>query len=75
MARQFQKGLEKAWYHYQDIYDRHMALLKRIGEGDINGVYQDYAEDIKYAMEEWSTPQERFEAGNYEDFDLGLDDD
>jgi hypothetical protein len=32
MAKKFAKGLDKAWYQYQDLYDRHMTLLRDLGE-------------------------------------------
>jgi hypothetical protein len=74
MAKRFEDGLEKAWYQYQDLYDRHMALLRALGESiNLETLQKAYQSQIDYALNEWSTPQERFETGGYEDFDLGLD--
>jgi len=75
MARKFAKGLDKAWFQYQDLYDRHMVLLRDIGETeDLEKLKKQYAELIDFALNDWSTPQERFEMGGYVDFDLGLTD-
>ncbi len=71
--RKFPKGVERAWYHYQDLYDRHMALLRDIGGAqDIEDIQSKYDSQILHALNEWSTPQERFEMGGYDDFDLGM---
>ena len=76
MAKQFAPGLDKAWFQYQDLYDSHMALLRHIGESvNLEDLKTKYSDIIDYALNEWSTPSERFETGGYDDFDLGLDDD
>jgi len=73
MAKKFEDGLEKAWYQYQDLYDRHMALLRALGESvSLEALQESYQPQTDYALNEWSTPQERFEMGGYDDFDLGL---
>lgn len=74
MAKKFPKQLRKAWMQYQDLHDRYMRLLRRLGEGDVNGIYQDYEEQIEYAMEDWVSPEERFEAGGMDELELDLDD-
>lgn len=66
MPKKFPKELEKAWTQYQDMRDRYMRLLRRMGEGDIEGVYKDYQSHIEYAMNEWTPPEERFEMGEYD---------
>jgi len=74
MAKKFADGLEKAWFQYQDLYDRHMGLLRAIGEeSDLGSLQEKFEAQIEYALNSWSTPQERFETGGYNDFDLGLD--
>ncbi len=72
--KKFPKQLRKAWLQYQDLYDRHMRLLRQVGDGDINGVYSDYESEIQYAQESWQSPEERFDTGEFSDLDLGLDD-
>ena len=73
MTKRFEEGLEKAWFQYQDLYDRHRALLRAIGESDDLGSLQEtFESQVDYALNSWSTPQERFEQGGYDDFDLGL---
>jgi hypothetical protein len=76
MPKKFAKGLDKAWFQYQDLYDRYMALLREIGEAtNLEDIQSKYEAQIEDALNEWSTPQERFEMGGYDDFDLGLDED
>ena len=67
MAKKFAKGLSKAWNQYQDLYDRHMRLLKRLGQGDVQEIYADYEEQIAFALNEWVPPEERFELGEMDD--------
>ena len=75
MTKKFAPGLDQAWFQYQDLYDRYMSLLRDVGEAASLDDLQTYYEDkIDYAMNDWSTAQERFETGGYNDFDLGLDD-
>lgn len=66
MPKKFPKGLETAWIQYQDLRDRYMRLLRRLGEGDVEGIYKDYEESIKYALEEWAPPEDRFDMGEYD---------
>lgn len=76
MSKKLNKDIQKAWFQYQDLFDRHMALLRAIGEStDLEALKSQFAAVIDYALNEWETPQTRFEMGGYDDFDLGLDDD
>jgi len=62
------KSLEDAWSQYKDLYDRHMFLLRLIGETtDIEDIKDVYEAQIAYALEEWISAQEK-----YEDFGLSL---
>ena len=61
MAKKFSKGLKSAWVKYQDLYDRHMRLLRRLGQGDVKEIYADYEEQIEFALNDWVPPEERFE--------------
>ena len=70
MAKRFGKGLKRAWVQYQDLFDRHMRLLRKLGEGDIEGVYRLYAAQIEYALNEWQSPEERFQQGILDDDEL-----
>jgi hypothetical protein len=74
MAKKFPKQLKKAWIQYSDLYDRYMRILRRLGEGDVNGIYADYEEQIAYAVNDWVSPEERWEAGGMDDLELDLDD-
>ena len=47
--------------------------MRRLGEGDINSLYIDFEEEIRYASEDWQSPDERFDSGSFDDLDLGLD--
>lgn len=67
MAKQFPKALRKAWLQYQDLYDRHMRLLRKLGEGDLESIYKLYESHIEYAQHEWQSPEERFEEGQMDD--------
>lgn len=68
----YQKSLRKAWIQYQDLYDRYMRLLRRLGEGDVSDIYRDYEEQIEFALYKWSPPEDRYEIGElFEDEDDG----
>ena len=73
MIKRFPRELSSAWIQYQDLYDRYMKLLRCIGEGAIKEVYTSYEEQIEYALNEWQSPDERFNSGSFDDIDLGLD--
>jgi len=66
MAKKFPKSLHRAWVQYQDLYDRYMRLLKKLGEGDIEAIYKLYEAQIEFAMKSWQSPEARFEMGEYE---------
>lgn len=70
----FPPELRKAWLQYQDLYDRYMYLLRRLGEAtELDEVRKSYKQQIEYALHEWSDAQERFEMGCFDDIDLGID--
>ena len=70
MAKPFPKALRKAWLQYQDLYDRHMRLLRHLGEGDLESIYKMYEAHIEYAQQKWQSPEERFEQGEMSDDEL-----
>ncbi len=66
--------LKVAWAQYQDLYDRHMRLLRALGEASgLDEIHESYETQIEYALQQWSTPKERFETGGFDDFGLDLD--
>ena len=72
--KKFRKGLSDAWSNYQLLYDRYMGLLRLIGMASgIEELREVFEEDIDYAMEEWATPDERFDAGDYDGLGLDID--
>lgn len=63
MAKKFNKSLKIAWLQYQDLFDRYMRLLRKLGEADLESIYTLYESQIEYAQHEWQSPEERFEQG------------
>jgi len=78
MVRAFEDGLDRAWVQYQDLYDKYMGLLRCLGMAknidDFETLRSVLSDKIDYALNEWSTPSERWEQGGYSDFGLDVPD-
>ncbi len=73
MKKKFGAQLKDAWVSYQEVYDRWYGLLRELAlEDDIDVIRDKYKFAIEYAMKNWNSPKERFDAGSLEDFDMGL---
>ena len=70
MANKFHPSLISAWIQYQDLYDRYMGLLRRVGEAEVLEELQgSLSAEIDYALSQWSDAKDRWETGGMDDLE------
>ena len=73
MTKKFPPQLKKAWMQYSALNDKFNKVMRRLGEGDLNSIYREFEEEIRYATEDWQSPDERFDVGCFDDLDFDVE--